>query len=586
MGKFPCFICILALLRPAAVRRLQKRTLPFQKRARDSSNEADSFELMHAMNLEGPGIPGNGCIMKQKSNGNQVLPTDVVVKIHATGARPSYIQPWQVLHQKSWTGTGFVIEGHQIMTNAHVVQDQTVLHVQKQENPKKFRAKVLVVAHDLDLAIVAVEEEGFWDDLPCSKFADTIPHLYSEVKAVGFPTGGATVCVTKGIVSRVDAQVYVHARSSGLRSGARNAAEIIVLQIDAAINAGNSGGPAFDKDGEVVGIASSGMPAQQNVGYIIPTCIVQMLLAEFKASGKWSGISEAGFMWNPLESTSMRKFLHMGEHDGVLVAEIAPMGALKNKLEVGDIITHIDGLDVTNEGAIPVDAAGQTVFLDMNAQITRKGKGEMTTLRVLRKGEKLDVSAALGPIPSLAPRFHGYDAQPDFVLIGGIVFTRGSVPLRNQYFSISTGQRPPMDYDWLIYMEAFKEEPEHEVVTVLTILENDVNVGYKAGSHGVLYKFNDQPVRNLAQLASLYGEAQRNGTNEYMTFRFLQDADHMRQFPKSSAEGPPDIVLERVAVEAADREICKTHQILSVTSKAMLPYFNGESSWRSSDIGI
>merc|ERR1711935_1003448 len=101
----------------------------------------------------------------------------------------------------------------------------------------------------------------------------------------------------------------------------------------------------------------------------------------------------------------------------------------------------------------------------------------------------MGVTAALGPIPSLAPRFHGYDSQPDFVLIGGIVFTRGSVPLKNQYFTTTSSQLPEMDFDWLIHTQAFKEDPDHEVVLALAILENDVNIGYKTGEHGVLSKF-------------------------------------------------------------------------------------------------
>ena len=84
--------------------------------------------------------------------------SDIVVKFHGTGVRPSYLSPWKVEGQKKWTGTGFILAQRLIMTNAHVVADATVLKVQKQDSPTKYRAVVLCIAHDLDLAIVQVEE--------------------------------------------------------------------------------------------------------------------------------------------------------------------------------------------------------------------------------------------------------------------------------------------------------------------------------------------------------------------------------------------------------------------------------------------
>jgi len=403
-----------------------------------------------------------------------------------------------------------VIEGNRILTNAHVVQDETMLRVTKEGNPKKFRARLAVVAHDLDLAMITVDEPGFWSDLPHAEFAEEFPELYSEVKAVGFPTGGATVCVTKGIVSRVDAHVYVHPRICGILSGAKNAAEVLVLQIDAAINPGNSGGPTFDTYGKVVGVASSGLPSQQNVGYIIPARIARMFITEFYTTGRWSGISEPGFDWGSLESSTMRRFLKMGTDNGVLVEEVAPLGAINGQLNKGDIITHIDGLELSNEGDIPVQVAGQKIFLDMNSQITKKAKGETTTLRILRNGEAKELIVAFAPIPSLAPRFQGYDSQPDFVLIGGLVFTRVTVPLHDQYLRLK--DRPFIsDHKVWRQMNVFKKHANHELVMLLTVLEHDVNLGYGLEHVGILDTFNEQKIQNLTDLARFYGEVLRAG---------------------------------------------------------------------------
>merc|ERR1712203_1182238 len=168
-------------------------------------------------------------------------------------------------------GTGFVIAGQRIVTNAHVVMDVTVLQVVKQGDPTKFRGRVAAIAHDIDLAVVQIDDDVFWKTAPEASLSDGFPELYSEVKVVGFPAGGSTVCVTKGVVSRIDAHLYAHPNCVGNSAGSRNSPPAsLILQIDAAINGGNSGGPAFDKFGAVIGVASSGVACQQNVGYIIP----------------------------------------------------------------------------------------------------------------------------------------------------------------------------------------------------------------------------------------------------------------------------------------------------------------------------
>merc|ERR1712050_40398 len=127
--------------------------------------------------------------------------------------------------------------------------------------------------------------------VPPVELAEHLPALFSEVKAIGYPEGGTTICVTKGVVSRADAQLYAHAELKGILPwGFNNPGRLLIIQIDAAINAGNSGGPAVDRQGKVVGVASSGLDNAQNIGYIIPACLVQNFLHEVRTAGLWGGI--------------------------------------------------------------------------------------------------------------------------------------------------------------------------------------------------------------------------------------------------------------------------------------------------------
>merc|ERR1719382_2147204 len=121
-----------------------------------------------------------------------------------------------------------------------------------------------------------------------------------------------------------------------------------IIQIDAAINPGNSGGPAFDESCGVVGIASSGMPGAQNVGYIIPNMIAFLFIDEYTTSKTWTGVSEMGIMTKDLESIAMRKYLKMGDRTGVLIESVAPLGGASGTVFPNDILLAIDGNALTH----------------------------------------------------------------------------------------------------------------------------------------------------------------------------------------------------------------------------------------------
>jgi len=192
-----------------------------------------------------------------------------------------YLRPWQMSRQWSSSGTGFAIGDKRILTNDHVVKHATDIRLRKHGDSRRWRARVLCAGEDVDLAVVvlheSVDEESaaaFWNGVSPCPWSCELPSLQSSVNVVGYPAGGRTICVTEGVISRIDATHY----SLGL---VKSPGKLLVIQIDAAINPGNSGGPVFDKLGNVVGVAFQGMRSVgiDNVGYIIPTCIAKNFLA-------------------------------------------------------------------------------------------------------------------------------------------------------------------------------------------------------------------------------------------------------------------------------------------------------------------
>src|SRR5271157_3908791 len=156
-----------------------------------------------------------------------------VVRVFATVRAPDLTKPWSKQSGREVTGSGVVIEGKRILTNAHVVLYAGQVQIQGNQAGDKISATVEAIAPGIDLAVLKLSDESFFDTHPPLPRAEVLPQVKDSVMVYGFPTGGTTLSITKGIVSRIDFSPYNYP-TTGLR-----------VQIDAAINPGNSGGPAI-----------------------------------------------------------------------------------------------------------------------------------------------------------------------------------------------------------------------------------------------------------------------------------------------------------------------------------------------------
>ena len=167
-----------------------------------------------------------------------------VVKVFSTVRHPDPFKPWTKQAPSEISGSGVVIEGKRILTNAHVVLYASQVQVQASAAGDKVSATVVAVAPGIDLAVLQLDDAAFFDTHPPVARASKLPHIKDAVLAYGFPTGGNSLSITKGIVSRIEFVAYNYP-VSGLR-----------IQVDAAINPGNSGGPAIAGD-KMIGLAFS-----------------------------------------------------------------------------------------------------------------------------------------------------------------------------------------------------------------------------------------------------------------------------------------------------------------------------------------
>src|ERR1017187_1538550 len=218
-----------------------------------------------------------------------------VVKIFSTMRYPDPYRPWTKQSPNEATGTGVVIKGKRILTNAHVVGYASQIQILANQAGDKVSAQVEFIAPGIDLAVLKLDDESFFDAHRPLAQTTNLPAIKDAVMAYGYPEGGNSLSITKGIVSRIEFAGYNYS-VGGLR-----------IQIDAAINPGNSGGPAVAGD-KMIGLAFSRLDNANNIGYIIPSEEINLFLQDI-ADGHYDGKPAMYDDLQTLENSALRPFL-------------------------------------------------------------------------------------------------------------------------------------------------------------------------------------------------------------------------------------------------------------------------------------
>ena len=242
-----------------------------------------------------------------------------VVKISATMRYPDLTHPWTKHSPQEASGTGVVIDGKRILTNAHVVLYASQLFVESYQSSDKLPAKVEAVSPGIDLAVLRLEDESFFDKRPPLARTSTLPEVKETVLVYGYPQGGSALSITKGIVSRIEFAGY-NEGTSGVR-----------VQIDAAINPGNSGGPAL-VDGKMVGLIFSKLTQADNIGYIIPSEEIDLFLKDV-ADGTYDGKPAIHESLQTLENDALRSFLGLDKKAQGMVVHATDPGQSQGSVQ-------------------------------------------------------------------------------------------------------------------------------------------------------------------------------------------------------------------------------------------------------------
>jgi S1-C subfamily serine protease len=410
-----------------------------------------------------------------------------LVKIYVVSNEPNYANPWNMDGPESGGGSGAVITGKRILTNAHVVSDQTYLQIRLHGEAKKYDAYVIAVSHETDLAILGVKDPSFFDGIEPLRFGE-LPNLQDPIVVCGFPLGGDTISMTTGVVSRIEHQRYIHSYL-----------HLLAIQVDAAVNPGNSGGPALSDDGRLVGVAMETRRNAQGIAYLIPAPVIRHFLMDLE-DGKYDGVPTLGISCQNTENSDLREKLDMKpEMTGVLVNKVAQNSSANGLIESGDVILNIEGFNVANDSTIEFRPQERTSFF---YAVQRKQIGETIEIIRLRDGEPQKVSIQLrNKIGNNRLVAVENDKPPTYFVYGGVVFN----PLTLNYLKCwgdSWYSEAPSDLSAYLKRN-WKSDYEKEIVVLNRVLPTEENEGYHHISDQPIAFVNGQPISCMEDLVKI-----------------------------------------------------------------------------------
>ncbi len=263
------------------------------------------------------------------------------------------------------SGVIFSADGY-IVTNEHVIRNLTSEDSIKVKlfNGETYGAKVIGYDTRTDLAVLKIEE----NDLPYASFADSSQLLLGEdVIAIGNPLGSGISC-SNGIVSALEKEIYV------------NNVYMTVIQTNAAVNAGNSGGGLFDINGNVIGIVnakntSTMTTSVEGMNYAIPSNTVMRIVSDLIENGYVKDRAALG--------VRVYTYSSFYQTDGIIVSEVIPGGSAEEAgIQENDVITAIDGEKISG-------------YADLSKVLDSKSIGDRVIVSITRDDQKLEIPVIL-----------------------------------------------------------------------------------------------------------------------------------------------------------------------------------------------
>lgn len=401
---------------------------------------------------------------------------NTVPQIFVNKAPIDLLQPQRSPNQYQSLGSGFFINSEgELITNAHVVDQARCIWIQIPHFGKEqFDVDLIGISHDRDLALLKLKPDSLQKiqqelgAVPYLSLGDSdLVRRADEIMALGYPLGQQGIKSTTGVVS---------------------GREQHLIQISAPLNPGNSGGPALNLKGDVVGVSVSGFTEAQNVGYIIPINELKIVLDDLR-SVKLLRKPFMGVFFENLPDDTVTEYLKNPKPGGLFVVDVykdSPM--YKAGIQKYDMIYAINGFKIDIHGELLWN--GEKISLiDYISQLKL---GQEINLIVYRQGERKEIAfnfyqADLLPIHKIYPFYEALDYE----IVGGMIIQ----PLTINHLALLINNCPGLTK----YLET-KNQTEPALIVTHIFLDSYIARCHTIAPGCILAKVNNEEVKTLDEL--------------------------------------------------------------------------------------
>ncbi len=439
--------------------------------------------------------------------------------------------PWKRESPQQFGGSGVVIARGKILTNAHVVEQASEILLETNQTTLPIQAELVGIDKTRDLALLSTSDEAFLDAHPPIPILDGLPKEGARVVVMGYPLGGEQLSTTSGVISRIEWADIGMSSETGMR-----------VQVDAAINFGNSGGPAF-VDGKVAGLAFSGMDnaMADNIAYLLATEEIKRFLDEV-ANGPIDGNTITGVEVQTLENPALRAKLGAGSD----VSGVVVIDQRGGPLQAWDILTKINGYAIDNKGQITIEGDRKVAMECAVGRFTPTAEKPTITVEYIRDGKP--ATAEMKAFTRATRIIHSYaDGNFPYLVYGPLVFSPLHVDLLG-----ATGA-------WMFFGESpnapliTDERPSdgRQIVAVASpLLSHPVGRGYEVNPGQTVKSVNGKTFVNFTEFVKILNDLQ----DEFVVFDFNE-------------RGIERLVFKRAEIEAATEKIMDSNGIRRPCSK-------------------
>lgn len=445
-----------------------------------------------------------------------------IVSVEVTRKQYDYLQPWsRKVDQVTKFGT--IIKGKEILTTADQLSNRTLIRLQKGRG-RWFEGKVTWIDYHANLAAIACEDQDFWEGTEAVELAPITPQRGSA-QVVRWRNG--LLDARNVDISRL---VVKHGKLTFM--------DQLQLELDSDMQ-GIGWAEAVIQGDKLIGLTSS---KDDQTITCVPSSFILSRLAD-RADGPYEGLGYFSFVWQMAENPDTLAYLgQTGEPKGVVIIEVQT-NKVANPLRPKDVILEIDGYPIDVKGDY-VDPDYGNLLLE-NLASRKKKAGDIVKIKIERAGKEMEVNYTLPKaeygvqlVPMEVP-----DREPEYFIIGGLVFQPLSVPYLESW-GADWNRKAPFRFSYATREEATPEEPSLVVLSI--ILPDPLNLGYQDSRYLILDKFNGKPVRRLEDLVAAKAEP-HNGFH-LIEFR---EGESLSRMILNAAETDPATsrVLERYGIQ-------------------------------------